>query len=1761
MKPADFKEFRWYAFRRASAAATTTWTDTYFHTEAHHTGNAYIFRAQYEKAYVWDIFCIPVDIAFNRPTSNDPVATGIRPLIPSVPASTFTVSNTEGGSYVPYDGQWKNWDDIWIQVDESSYGGNTATKYAVKYPGQSSYDAYQTYSVPFRLTVSGDGIYGLRYYAFDEDVYEYEETKRESNVRFDKTAPSWSPGATTVTGDVGAVDIDWTDAPTDSASGVESVLLFRNILNNSGTSQFVAPVEPDETFYEDSGRFNLSVSGTDYFYWGRAKDKAGNIGSYNYFGSAQPINIPTEGLEGFAKVQSPYNTLATDDYWGVRFGFQYKIFSVVIDTGTLSGINQIAAIEYSTSGTSWTGVSNPTYNGAAVSFPFSISSDGVYTIQFTGQEDKEYWRVQFNTTCGTEIDEVVFLSFDAAHKFYGEEMRLQEGGAIWSGDYDASGDFSGDGTRLSSTGFQYYDDSTEIIRIGDTGEFLEEEAGRKGIAIGEVGDSLRYNTTDGLRVEGSNFIIKGGVIYADAMTISGFDWNNITNQPYIVSSINNVFNDEGNIDLIAGTNLTISGNDSLNQITLGLTKWLTSNTPVAITPDASGSAGSGTYAAKDDHVHGITCAAPGSIAPDDTAAEGSASYFARSDHTHGIVCAAPGTIVPDSSASEGGASYFARSNHIHGITCAAPGADSVGRSASSEGNSSYFARSNHYHKLDETEDYFWTDRHIFDSGLTISGTSTLLFDGNSGFKSGGTDVINVIDGDAIRSSDYTADQQGWAIDSNGTAEFANGKFRGSLHATILTYDEKHAVSGTLYVSPSAGKLLNDFTSVSSPTTFNIDIEDPPAGHAQIFDEYEILVIRAPYSGGVQENWFSVSSISNEATFYRYVCTLLNGTPGTFYAGSAVISFGRSWDWEDVLEHWEDTAINWEDASTPCIIKISSDETNAPYIDIFSHHGAPWSSLTSYVRLGNLKGTADYTAKTYGLAAAKDISATPGSGFEGFTLDHINGLRLFNLDIAQYTGANQTVDIDNSGNLKLGINLSADATTSFDFNATTGALRVGELAASHANMYWADGALQLRKNTTVVHELDVSGNVRFGEVGSGKSNLYFDAATGNLQLRNDTTAKITLSSAGNISLLGNLQIGTAGALYSGQTAWNTGTGYWFEYNTGTPRMSLGNSSGQYLTLDGTNMAYKGTITITSGSGIANLSDAGDLAVEDDLDGVPDGSTYYRTTANQRDGGGRAYTAIDASNNLVTAAMGGAVAPVSGAGLYLGSDYMGFYDGGLWDTYMDSSGNFYLGGSGGHLQWAAATNDLTISGTVYADAGYFGSGNTVVAIENGGLNVGALGHIRGGQTDYDTGVGFWEGYSGGAYKKSIGNSAGEKLTWDGSIVTIQGTLQTASANQRIVLSSTDNNMIWYDSGGTEAIRIDDSIWGAVPGIKLTNGVFYVYGNADNYGYWAAIPAETVLNLCSTCAGGQPIIAAYTHGAFPGNTSAIVGQTNVSDASVAGADRTGLTGQAIITNIENDDNPTGVYGTASTTGSGTPYSGKFTAAPVFVGDKIIFTQTDGNEYIDSLADGYLDIYATTAVRFVSTDHILKLGDAAGTDKVYVHDSGGATVHSIDSDGNSSAVGTAMAKGNYLAEGYSTGRCVLRASRIDFQPGATPGTNINCTHWTAGGSPFSWNPATITSGTNIAKEGTSGSFTLNDDGTMITIDPTEQVVAVLGVTIHMHKLNTASAEMFLVGAYPSSGNMIINVRLRDAVPVDWTTILDADDILIVQIAYMTST
>ena len=62
--------------------------------------------------------------------------------------------------------------------------------------------------------------------------------------------------------------------------------------------------------------------------------------------------------------------------------------------------------------------------------------------------------------------------------------------------------------------------------------------------------------------------------------------------------------------------------------------------------------------------------------------------------------------------------------------------------------------------------------------------------------------------------------------------------------------------------------------------------------------------------------------------------------------------------------------------------------------------------------------------------------------------------------------------------------------------------------------------------------------------------------------------------------------------------------------------------------------------------------------------------------------------------------------------------------------------------------------------------------------GAITLDTNGLIKGGQTAYDTGNGFFLGYSAGAYKFSIGNSAGNKMLWDGTNLSITGQLTTGA-----------------------------------------------------------------------------------------------------------------------------------------------------------------------------------------------------------------------------------------------------------------------------------------------------------------------------------------------------------------------------------------------
>lgn len=95
---------------------------------------------------------------------------------------------------------------------------------------------------------------------------------------------------------------------------------------------------------------------------------------------------------------------------------------------------------------------------------------------------------------------------------------------------------------------------------------------------------------------------------------------------------------------------------------------------------------------------------------------------------------------------------------------------------------------------------------------------------------------------------------------------------------------------------------------------------------------------------------------------------------------------------------------------------------------------------------------------------------------------------------------------------------------------------------------------------------------FGDASA--TNVTVDATNG-FRIRSSTTNKFHADTSGNLSITGDLSVGTAGVIRSNATGFSTGTGYWLDYNSGTPRFRVGVPGGAGLEWDGTSLVVRGT----------------------------------------------------------------------------------------------------------------------------------------------------------------------------------------------------------------------------------------------------------------------------------------------------------------------------------------------------------------------------------------------------------------------------------------------------------------------------------------------------------------------------------------------------------------------------------------------------------
>ncbi len=189
--------------------------------------------------------------------------------------------------------------------------------------------------------------------------------------------------------------------------------------------------------------------------------------------------------------------------------------------------------------------------------------------------------------------------------------------------------------------------------------------------------------------------------------------------------------------------------------------------------------------------------------------------------------------------------------------------------------------------------------------------------------------------------------------------------------------------------------------------------------------------------------------------------------------------------------------------------------------------------------------------------------------------------------------------------------------------------------------------------------------------------------------------------------------------------------------GTNGWRINNTNIQILTATlGSSVTLTGNLTGTVNGTTAATVATGATRAASALDGSGNLTTNVTGSVGGLDastvatGSTRAAGSINSSNQFVGAVASQvsiAGSPPAGSGLFLGVDRMGYFASGAWRTYMDNSGQFFLGAGGTGLSWNGSVLNIngggTFSGALSAATGTFGGTLTSGSLLTGSVDIGS------------------------------------------------------------------------------------------------------------------------------------------------------------------------------------------------------------------------------------------------------------------------------------------------------------------------------------------------------------------------------------------------------------------------------------------------------
>ena len=194
---------------------------------------------------------------------------------------------------------------------------------------------------------------------------------------------------------------------------------------------------------------------------------------------------------------------------------------------------------------------------------------------------------------------------------------------------------------------------------------------------------------------------------------------------------------------------------------------------------------------------------------------------------------------------------------------------------------------------------------------------------------------------------------------------------------------------------------------------------------------------------------------------------------------------------------------------------------------------------------------------------------------------------------------------------------------------------------------------------------------------------------------------------------------------------------------------------------------------------------------------DGTSYAISAGNTGAMSARTYIYFDANVSTTTYQTTTTAATAVGNGKVLIASSINDTVSALFEVFGGVGGLFINGNVIAANSIVANTLNVSQLSAITADMG---------AITAGTIVLNSSGYIRGGQTAYNTGTGFFLGYDTSAYKLSMGNASTKLFTYDGTDFTLTGgtitggVFQTSATGARFVFSAGDSTITQYWKNGS-------------------------------------------------------------------------------------------------------------------------------------------------------------------------------------------------------------------------------------------------------------------------------------------------------------------------------------------------------------------------